>query len=122
VAGNLQNRKNKCKLSTSFTGTDASFFFFSPILDVFLLPFLGLFESVLRSLNRFQETTAAGRIMKKTHSNDVKRDLLSSTTRANVLLVQSCSVLAQHVFFFKAAVAAFCSMQAPTECSCFRFT
>ena len=59
--------------------------------------------------------------MKKTHSNDVKRDLLSSTTRANVLLVQSCSVLAQHVFF-KAAVAAFCSMQAPTECSCFRFT
>lgn len=38
--------------------------------------------------------------MKKTHSNDVKRDLLSST-RANVLLVQSCSVLAQHVFFWQ---------------------
>lgn len=74
-------------------------FFFAPIFDVFLLPFRGLFEDVLRSLNRSQETTAAEKIMKKTDSNNVKRDSLSSTTRANVLLVQSCSVLAQHVFF-----------------------
>ena len=73
-------------------------FFFAPIFDVFLLPFRGLFEDVLRSLNRSQETTAAERIMKKTDSNNVKRDSLSSTTKTNVLLVQSCSVLAQHVF------------------------
>ena len=51
--------------------------------------------------------------MKKTHSNDVKRDLLSSTTRANVLLVQSCSVLAQRFFFLRQLLLLFaqCKLQ-----------